>query len=377
MASQNRTKIEQDFNTLYQAVQDWVFRLNESKLSPSNPRDKVIKDGLDAIRTWDARYTELHDQLESDYDKALSTFKKRRWALERKYWIASGAIYASTAVLAQYLSWSWIFGHYQTVTTIPWSTTSQLHPDVKNSLLSNGVPSSKVTAIENALKSAPTWWWSYNPEAFWTIVKQETGWSDAQLNDWVSNSFMKDVLWKLNEGWTSEFKNALMAWHFDELRPWDAVFTRAEAFLSSPRIWILRPWEWTTVLKNLQDYLSWAKNFTDFSPAMRIKMWHFGHMAIHNDIWLWSNLTEEVLNTIKTPDTTVVSDGVKHLFFDGVGMPIYANTYRKKMVPTEEEKWEALQTTDPWEIPEWEEFITTDPDWSSWWPSSWESPTWL
>jgi len=51
VASQNRTKIEQDFNTLYQAVQDGVFRLNESKLSSSNPRDKVIKDGLDAIRT--------------------------------------------------------------------------------------------------------------------------------------------------------------------------------------------------------------------------------------------------------------------------------------------------------------------------------------
>ena len=377
VASQNRTKIEQDFNTLYQAVQDWVFRLNESKLSSSNPRDKVIKDGLDAIRTWDPRYTDLHDQLESDYDKALSTFKKRRWALERKYWIASGAIYASTAVLAQYLSWSWIFGHYQTVTTIPWTTISQLHPDVKNSLLSNGVPSSKVTAIENALKSAPTSWWSYNPEAFWTIVKQETGWSDAQLNDWVSNSFMKDVLWKLNEGWTSEFKNALMAWHFDSLRPWDAAFSRAEAFLSSPRIWILRPWEGTTVLKNLQDYLSWAKNYTDFDPVMRMKMWHFGHMAIHNDIWIWSRLTEEVLNTVTTPGKEEVTEGVKHLFFDGVGMPIYANTYRKKMIPTEEEKWEALQTTDPWEIPEWEEFITTDPDWSSWWPSSWESPTWL
>jgi hypothetical protein len=66
------------------------------------------------------------------------------------------------------------------------------------------------------------------------------------------------------------------------------LFTRAETFLSSPRIGILKPWEGSTVLKNLQDYLSWAKSFTDFDPSMRIKMWHFGHMAIHNNVWTGS-----------------------------------------------------------------------------------------
>jgi hypothetical protein len=44
------------------------------------------------------------------------------------------------------------------------------------------------------------------------------------------------------------------------------------------------------------------------------------------------------LNTVTTPGKEEVTEGVKHLFFDGVGMPIYANTYRKKMIPTEEEK---------------------------------------
>jgi hypothetical protein len=52
---------------------------------------------------------------------------------------------------------------------------------------------------------------------------------------------MKDVLRKLKEGGTDEFKKALLDGHFDTLRPGDALFTRAETFLSSPRIGILKP----------------------------------------------------------------------------------------------------------------------------------------
>ena len=376
VASQNRTKIEQDFNILYQAVQDGVFRLNEAKLSSTNPRKKVIEDWIEDIRTGDPRYSDLHDALERDYEISLSTFKKRRWSLERRYWITSAFIYGWSALLLQYILWSWVWWHHVKTINYPPTSSSTLHEEVKSSLASNGVSPSQISAIESSLKSVPTSWWTYNPEAFWTIVKNETWWTDVQLNDWVSKSFMKDVLRKLNEWWSSEFKNALLSGHINTLKPGDPLFVRAESFLSSPRIWILKPWEWSTVLKNLQDYLSW-KPYTSFSPDMRVKMWHFGHMAIHNDIGMWSRLTEEVLDTVTTPWRTITKVRDKRYFFDGIGMPFYANTYRKKLVPKDEEKWVMLENSDPGEIPEGDELITADPTETTWWPSSVSAPSWL
>ena len=377
VASQNRTKIEQDFNSLYKAVQDGVFRLNESKLSSTNPRKNVIKDGIDGIRTGDPRYSDLYNALKKDYTTSLATFKKRRWSLERRYWITSAFIYWWSAWLMQRILWSWINWHHVDTIHNPPTSSSTLHSEVKRSLMHNGVSPTKITAIENALKSTPTSWWSYNPEAFWTIVKNETWWTDVQLNNWVSKWFMKDVLRRLNEWWTSEFKNALLSSHINTLRPWDPLFVRAETFLSSPRIGILKPWEWSTVLRNLQDYLSWAKSYNSFTPDMRIKMWHFGHMAIHNDIGMWSKLTEELLNTVSTPWSVKIVEWDKRYFFDGIGMPFYANTYRKKLVPKDEEEWVMLENSDPGEIPEGDELITADPTWTTWWPSSGSAPSWI
>ncbi len=376
VASQNRTKIEQDFNTLYKAVQDGVFRLNESMLS-TKTREQVIKDWIDDIRTNDSNYQTLHDALKNDYKTSLTAFKRRRWSLERRYRLGSFFIYGWSALLMQRMLWSWVLWHHTKTITTPSTTSTTLHPQVRSSLASSGVPSSKITAIESALKSAPTSWWSYNPEAFWTILKTETWWTDAQLNNWMSNHFMKNVLWHLNEWWASEFKNALLSAHINTLSPGDPLFIKAETFLSSPKIWILRPWEWTTVLKNLQDYLSWAKSYSSFSPDMRIKMWHFGHMAIHNDIGGWSRLSKELLNTITRPWQSRTKTRDKHYFFDGIGMPIYANTYRKRMIPNNNEKWVELKNTDPGVIPEWDEFITADPNWSSSWPSSGAWPSWI
>jgi hypothetical protein len=77
-----------------------------------------------------------------------------------------------------------------------------------------------------------------------------------------------------------------------------------------------------------------------------------------------------VLQTLTTDWITETSEGYKHLFFDGVGMPLYANTYRKKMIPMQDEQWTELQNTDPGEIPEGEELITADPSVTAW-PTSW------
>ena len=393
VASQNRTKVEQDLNKLYKAVQDATLRLNESNLN-FYPRSTVIENWLSTIRS-SSEYDNLRVQLREDYEKALSTFKRRRRNLEARYFIGTAAVTAGTAVFTTRLRNN-LMAHYHTVATTtttipgtPWTPTTQLHPDIKNSLLRNGVPSSKITAIENALNAAPSGGsWPYNPEAFWTIVKNETGRTDVQINDWMSNSFMKDVLWELKEWWKEEFITALKDGGFDTLTPSSPQFIRAETFLSSPRIWIIKPWEGTTILKNLQDYLSWAKSYTSFSPEMRIKMWHFGHMAIHNDIGTWSRLSEEVLKNV-IPDKPMPIDIPTDLWsnhferekyikcLDGVGMTLYGNNYRKRLKPKDRERGVVLENTNPWEIPEWEGSITTDPDGTPWWPSSGSAPSWL
>ncbi|MBQ9554503.1 hypothetical protein IJU97_06305 [bacterium] len=54
------------------------MRLYESRVSPSYSAKYVIQDALDDIRTGDSRYSDLRDALEDDYEKAFSTFKKRR-----------------------------------------------------------------------------------------------------------------------------------------------------------------------------------------------------------------------------------------------------------------------------------------------------------
>jgi hypothetical protein len=59
-------------------------------------------------------------------------------------------------------------------------------------------------------------------------------------------------------------------------------------------------------------------------------------------------------------------------------MPLYANTYRKRMIPKDEEMWVILENSDPGYIPEGDEFVTTDSDWSSTsWPSSGSAPSWI
>jgi hypothetical protein len=54
----------------------------------------------------------------------------------------------------------------------------------------------------------------------------------------------------------------------------------------------------------------------------------------------------------------------KHYWFDWLGIPVFANTFMEKMVPTDTEKTKPLKPVEIWEIPTdpSNHLVTTDPN---------------
>lgn len=238
-------------------------------------------------------------------------------------------------------------------TTFPGTSKLDLHEEVKKSLIKAGATSNQVNQIQSALEKAQAAHHGsgFNQRAWWTIVKNATGWNETQLNNWV-HSFMKDTLRELNENGKSEIKNALLSTRLATMNVNDPWTTFADTYLSSPKIGLIKPGEGDQILQNLQAFLK-GKNIATFSAQERMNMGYYAHLAIHNDIGIGSRLMKELTVNVTTPDQVIdeIHKITNHYRFDGIGMPVYANTYRKHLDPNDNERGTLLPNSAPSSIP--------------------------
>lgn len=342
VASQDKTKVEIDMRNLYTAITQWAEKLGTD---------------IATIR-WNTQYTSLVGDLTTDYDTSMENFKTQRRNLELKYGIWAGMLYAWTAVGLQYVLGSWIFGNYPcgwTQIVVPWTDELALHEEVKTSLANAWATQQNITNIENALKNAPTsasadW---YNQHAWRTIVKNEMWWQDTQLNSWM-HDFMKDTLWTLNEWW-SEFQRQLLDANINSLTSTSPAAKTAEAFLSSPKIGLINEGEWAKILADLQKFIADPNSIATFTAEEKMKMWYYGHLFIGNDSWVWSRLTEQLTKMTTVWWTTIFTPEEicnRHYWLDGVGMPVFANTFIERMKPNKNEVWKPIETTQEDPVPD-------------------------
>ena len=348
VASQDKTKVEIDMRNLYTAITQWAEKLGTD---------------ITTIR-WNTQYTYLVGDLTDDYDASMENFKTQRRNLELKYGIWAGMLYAWTAVWLQYVLGSGIFGNYPcgwTQIVVPWTDELALHEEVKTSLANAWATQQNITNIENALKNAPTsasadW---YNQHAWRTIVKNEMWWQDTQLNSWM-HDFMKDTLWTLNEWW-SEFQRQLLDANINSLTSTSPAAKTAEAFLSSPKIGLINEGEWAKVLADLQKFIADPNSIAQFTAEEKMKMWYYGHMFIGNDIWIENNswiisrLTEQLTKMTTVWWTTIPAPEEicnRHYWLDGVGMPVFANTFMERMQPNKDEVWKPIESTKEDPVPD-------------------------
>ncbi|MEI6426160.1 MAG: hypothetical protein WCO66_02285 [Candidatus Absconditabacteria bacterium] len=353
VASQDRAQVESDFRNLFTAMNEGAAKLG------------VTVDSLRANQT----YTTLSGDLRNDYDASFDNFRHQRRNLELKYGIGSAILYAGASVGLQAVLGSGIFGHHPVVGTktilVGGEKHLVLHDQVKASLAHSGASQENIAHIQKALETAQSQSPSaagYNQQAWRTIVKGEMGWNDTQLNSWM-NGFMKDTVWNLNEG-GNELKTQLLQAKLNTMTAHSAPAEYAEKFLSSPKIHILQPGEGPKVLSNLQEWMN-GKPINSFAAADRVKMGYFGHMFIHDDSGVGSQLTQELTKTTTTGGISKVVPGAtemvnRHYFFDGVGMPVYANTFMQRMKPEKDEVGKPIEAPNLGAIPEPSNLIIAD-----------------
>ena len=334
VASQDRSRVEIDMRNLYMAITQWVEKLGTN---------------LATVR-WSTEYTTLRWDLTTDYSTSMENFQTQRRNLELKYGIWAGMLYAWTAVWLQYIMGSGIFGNYPCGGTETVVVAGQeklvLHDEVKEALKNAWATDQNITNIEEALKNTPSSASAdgYNQYAWRTTVKNEMWWTDPQLNSWM-HDFMKDTLWTLNEWWASEFQQQLLDAKINTLTANSSAAKTAEAFLSSPKIALIDQWEWAKVLSDLQSWLS-GKDITLFTADEKMKMWYYGHLFIGNDSWVGSRLTEQLtkMTTVWWSTTIIPTEEIcnRHYWLDGIGMPVFANTFMERMTPNQNENGQAI-----------------------------------
>lgn len=91
-------------------------------------------------------------------------------------------------------------------------------------------------------------------------------------------------------------------------------------------------------MQNLQSFIK-GTDIAQFTAEEKMKMGYYAHLAIHNDIGVGSRLMEELTVNATTPEqiTEHLEAVTNHHWFDGIGMPIFANTYRKQLEPNDEQ----------------------------------------
>lgn len=93
LASDDKEKIESDFNKLEKSIILWLNRL-WTDLNTFRQKPEI----------W-----ALKDTLKKDYDKSFKHFKKERRILAAKYGVSTAALSAWMSVGMQWLTWSWLF----------------------------------------------------------------------------------------------------------------------------------------------------------------------------------------------------------------------------------------------------------------------------
>lgn len=118
-------------------------------------------------------------------------------------------------------------------------------------------------------------------------------------------------------------------------------------------------------MENLQSFLK-GTDIAQFTAEEKMKMGYYAHLAIHNDIGVGSKLMEELTLNITSPDqiTERIDEITNHYWFDGVGLPLYANTYRKYLTPSDDEQGELMENSpvDPNAIPQPKPVVPVNPN---------------
>ncbi len=93
LASQDKEKIESDFNKLEKSILLWLNRL-WTDLNTFRQKPEI---------------SALKDTLKTDYDQSFKSFKKERRILVAKYGISTAALSAWMSIGMQRITWSWLF----------------------------------------------------------------------------------------------------------------------------------------------------------------------------------------------------------------------------------------------------------------------------
>ena len=149
LASNDKTKTEEDLNKLEKALFVWINKLGSANLSDIESYSATNFLGR-AVS-----FNDIYNAIKEDFKKTDKTFRRRRRHLSEKYWLCTAATSALFSLWWQKVSWTWVFA--KNTSTVSWYATSNNISDTfglwKNELLDVWAQNN----IYNWTKSALSW----------------------------------------------------------------------------------------------------------------------------------------------------------------------------------------------------------------------------
>lgn len=169
LASENKEKIESDFNKLEKAIILGLQRLWTD---------------LDAFRQKPEIW-KLKDTLKTDYDKSFKNFKKERIFLSSKYWLSTAALSAWISVGMQRITWSWLFSDK----AVDWVAATNFTDNTTDTF-----DLWKAELLDTATRNDLYNTWS-------SILKDPNviAWSEITINYWAWTDATAVIPWRLTE----------------------------------------------------------------------------------------------------------------------------------------------------------------------------------
>lgn len=308
LASNDRSKTEEDFNKLEKSIYLWI-----NKLWARDPSDIESYSGENKM-SQTVSFNDIYDAIKDDFEKTDKTFRKQRRRLSVKYWVWTALLSAGTAIGMQYITHSWVFAWKWTEAVAWYNSTNSISDNFelwKHELLDTWTRNEIYNGTKNALSGAP--------EGS-TLNIHYGAWTDATgfIN---TPPTLTDLTTKIqtvsdNINWMS----GLTAWD-------KATFLKEVANLS---------WgQWTNgVLQNMRH-----AEFLEQAAQALSDSWQSGKMAVSliHDSWLdvvWTTVhsaPDRVVNgMIEVTKSEIPWKTPKTWWKRLMGMPTFFNTFKDR-----------------------------------------------